>query len=76
MMDGSLLSRMKSKGLGIVSGTDALASTVGFDRLGEELGRDVESALSTALAGGAVFHNASDPLAVFQASAAPPVQVA
>lgn len=46
MMDGSLLSRMKPKGLGIVSGTDALASTVGFDRLGEELGRDVESDVS------------------------------
>jgi len=70
MMDGSLLSRMKPKGLGIVSGTDALASTVGFDRLGEELGRDVESALSTALTGGVVFHSASDPLAVFQASLA------
>lgn len=61
---------MRPKGLRIVTGTDALASTVGFNHLGEELGRDVEAALRTALAGGAVFHNGSDPLAVFRASLA------
>jgi hypothetical protein len=51
-------------------GKESLAHTVGFELLGDELGSDVESALKTALAGGAIFHNAADPLSIFRESLA------
>jgi hypothetical protein len=50
--------------------TAALAHTVGFELLGGELGKDVESALKAALEGGAVFHNAIEPLSIFRESLA------
>jgi len=44
-----------------------LANTVGFELLGEALGRDVESALTYALAGGAVLPGGADAIAIFRA---------
>lgn len=50
----------------IESSAKRLAGTVGFELLGEGLGRDMKSALKTALAGGAVFHGGRQPLALFR----------
>ncbi len=50
--------------------TDRLVDTVGFEILGEALGEDVEVSLRKALASGAVFPAASDPLSVFGESLA------
>jgi hypothetical protein len=50
--------------------TDRLADTVGFEILGEALGKDVEISLRTALSAGAVFSVESDPLLVFRESLA------
>ncbi len=44
----------------------ALVEGVDFMLVGAELGEDLERALHAALAGGAVFHESSDPLAVFR----------
>jgi len=52
------------------SGAEFLAASAGFELLGEGLGADVESALRTALAGGAVFPTTADPLAIFRESLA------
>jgi len=43
-----------------------LASTVGFDLPGEDLGADVERAVNTALKACAVFPGGGDALAIFQ----------
>jgi len=48
------------------SNAEILAQAVGFDLLGEELGRDVETAIEAALAGGAVFRGRSRPLHIFR----------
>lgn len=45
---------------------ESLVNTVGFELLGAGLGKDVEAALQDALAGGAVFSNGTDPLAIFR----------
>lgn len=50
------------------TGTAALSQSVGFELLGDDLGRDVESCLKSAIAGGAVFQNETDPISVFRAS--------
>ncbi|MBM4144190.1 MAG: hypothetical protein FJ225_11455 [Lentisphaerae bacterium] len=44
----------------------SLAAEVGFDLLGEQLGRDVERAVSVALKAGAVFPDGGDVLTVFR----------
>ncbi|NQT12275.1 MAG: hypothetical protein HQ582_05985, partial [Planctomycetes bacterium] len=44
----------------------SLVDSVGFDLIGSDLGRDVESALQVALVGGAVFPNGTDPLSIFR----------
>lgn len=44
----------------------SLAESVGFDILGEGLGRDIERALTSALGGGAVFHSGTNALSVFR----------
>ena len=44
----------------------SLVDSVGFDLIGSDLGKDVESALQVALAGGAVFPNGTDPLFIFR----------
>ena len=44
----------------------ALAHAVGFELLGEALGRDVESALTYALADGAVFPGGAHAIAIFR----------
>lgn len=44
----------------------SLVDTVGFELVGADLGKDVESRLQAALAGGAVFPNANDPLSIFR----------
>ena len=49
-----------------IFGIASPADTVGFELLGENLGGDVESSLNKALAGGAVFHKATDPLSIFR----------
>ena len=49
-----------------MSESSALEHTVGFELLGPELGKDVRSALQQALAGGAIFASADDPLAIFR----------
>jgi len=46
--------------------TGPLVNTVGFDLVGNNLGRDIESALNEALMGGAIFHEGSDPLVIFR----------
>lgn len=43
-----------------------LVDTVGFELLGSTLGKEVESALQTALSGGAVFANGYDALVIFR----------
>ena len=43
-----------------------LVSTVGFELLGTSLGKEVKSALQTALAGGAVFAEGQKPLVIFR----------
>ncbi|MCX6872673.1 MAG: hypothetical protein NTW21_02540 [Verrucomicrobia bacterium] len=48
----------------------SLAAGVGFDLLGEALGRDVESALVEALTWGAVFAVGDDPLTIFRGTLA------
>lgn len=44
----------------------SLVDTVCFELVDADLGKDVESALQAALAGGAVFPNATDPLSIFR----------
>jgi len=44
------------------------ADTVGFELLGTDLSKDVESGLRVALAGGAVFQRGNDPLSIFRAT--------
>ena len=50
----------------MASDTQSLANTVGFELLGSDLGCDVESALKSALEGGAVFQDGTDPLVIFR----------
>ena len=50
--------------------SEALIQSVAFNLLGDELGSDIQSTLKTALAGGAVFHKASEPLSIFRQSVA------
>lgn len=50
----------------MLSDTKSLAYTVGFELLGPDLGYDVESALKSALEGGAVFPDGNDPLVIFR----------
>jgi hypothetical protein len=50
----------------VISGTASLADTVSFDLVGADLGRDVESALQTALSAGVVFPKRSSPLSIFR----------
>ena len=54
----------------VPSDSGQLAETVGFELLSSGLGKDVESALGAALAGGAIFPNATDPLSIFRQSLA------
>ena len=44
----------------------SLADSVGFELVGAELGKDVESALQTALAAGVVFQKAGSPISIFR----------
>ena len=48
------------------SDTKSLADTVGFELLGPDLGCDVESALKSAIEGGAIFPDGTDPLIIFR----------
>lgn len=46
----------------------SLADSAGFDLIGSDLGKDVESALKVTLAGGAVFANGTEPIIIFRQS--------
>ncbi len=50
----------------LTADSGSLVDSVGFDLIGSDLGKDVESALQVALAGGAVFPNGTDPLFIFR----------
>ena len=50
----------------MASDAESLADTVGFELVGSDLGGDVESSLSAALAGGAIFPEGTDPLVIFR----------
>jgi len=50
----------------MISDAASLASTVGFDLIGPDLGKDVESALQAALAAGVLFAKAGTPLSIFR----------
>jgi hypothetical protein len=50
----------------MIADSGPLVDTVGFELLGSSLGKEVESALQTALSGGAVFANGHDALAIFR----------
>jgi len=50
----------------LTADSGSLIDSVGFDLIGSDLGKDVESALQVALAGGAVFPNGTDPLFIFR----------
>ena len=50
----------------MISDSDRLAETVGFELLGASLGKDVKSALQAALSGGAVFAHGHDALVIFR----------
>ncbi len=45
---------------------ESLVNGVGFELLGAGLGKDVESALQGALAGGVIFPNETDPVSIFR----------
>ena len=47
------------------SDTRTLVSSIGYDLIGSDLGRDVKSALRTALDGGVIFADGDDALAIF-----------
>ena len=51
---------------GTLSNALLLADTINFDLLGTDLGKDTESGLKDALAGGAVFEGRNDPLSIFR----------
>jgi hypothetical protein len=59
---------VRKRSLKRAMGSDAqsLADTVGFDLVGSDLGGEVESSLSAALACGAIFSDGTDPLAIFR----------
>jgi len=63
-------SRVCAPPASMISDSGPLAETAGFELLGADLGKDVESALETALAGGAIFPNATVPLSIFRESLA------
>lgn len=46
--------------------TGTLADSIGFDLLPDQLGREIESALKSVLAGGGVFPVGIDPLSIFR----------
>jgi len=50
----------------MTSGSGSLADTVGFELVGSKLGRDIESSLQAALAGGVVFPSKTGPLSIFR----------
>lgn len=50
----------------MVADTASLVGTVGFELIGGDLGKDVESALQDALEGGVLFANAATPLSIFR----------
>ena len=50
----------------VKSSAGHLARTVGFELLGEELGRDLKTALKDTLAGGAVFCGRRRPLSILR----------
>jgi len=50
----------------VISDSRSLGDTIGFELVGSDLGKDVESALQFALAGGTVFANGTDPLFIFR----------
>lgn len=50
----------------MTSDSQALANTAGFEIIGPDLGKDIESGLRLALAGGVVFPKGSTPLSVFR----------
>jgi hypothetical protein len=50
----------------LTADSGSLVNSVGFDLIGSDLGKDVESALQVALAGGAVFPDGTDPLFIFR----------
>ena len=54
----------------MASDSKSLVDTIGFELLGSDLSRDIESALKVALKGGAVFANEPDPLTIFRQSLA------
>lgn len=54
----------------MISSTNSLADSVGFDLLASDLGSAVESALQIALTGHAVFASGTDPLFIFRQSLA------
>ncbi|MFH1313192.1 MAG: hypothetical protein ABIJ00_08175 [Candidatus Eisenbacteria bacterium] len=51
---------------GEICNSNPLAETVGFELLGRDLGKDVESALKAALENGAVFRDSCDSLVIFR----------
>ncbi len=46
--------------------SSSLVDSVGFDLIGSHLGKDLESALKHALAGGVIFPNGTTPLSIFR----------
>ena len=52
--------------LNIIPDSGRLADTVGFELLGPAMGKDVESALQTALSGGALFASGHDAIVIFR----------
>lgn len=50
----------------MIGDSGPLVDTVGFELLGSSLGKEVESALQTALSGGAVFASGHDALVIFR----------
>jgi len=51
---------------GTISNLGPLAKSAGFELLGFDLGKDVESAIKDALSGGAVFPEGDKPLSIFR----------
>jgi hypothetical protein len=58
--------RLGDRPASLVSHSGSLVDTIGFDLIGCDLGNAVESALRSALAGGAVFPDGHDALIIFR----------
>jgi len=59
-------SQFSTRPVAINTDSGSLVDSVGFDLIGSDLGKDLESSLQIALTGGAIFINGNDPVSIFR----------